>query len=336
MVPPSDEAVHHVPTVEGLGRRQAVGERQRQRRIVGPGPRCQTGLARGSVPSSRHGFMVRSADPSNRSGQYCQSQTRVSVSEPLVRRPRGRVGGAVAVVALVVHGPAGPHGGAGAPAEFALRTCALGRHSWLPPHRRPVAAAHFPSLCGPPERMWTDAACLRPPPRRDPAHDPARDRLDRHPRYPSRDGTARAYVRPPGADLGGSQRRLPPGLPRPAVPVPQHRPRTHRPSHRLLRPRRAGRRAHHLPDPPVSTRPARRRGGHRHHQSRDLGPPPHVHARRPLGLARHRVRLPRPAPRESPPPGFLRAPRIPRRPRPPPRPVAGHPRSGLLLRLAQE
>ena len=25
------------------------------------------------------------------------------------------------------------------------------------------------------------------------------------------------------------------------------------------------------------TRPARRRGGHRHHQSRDLGPPPHVH-----------------------------------------------------------
>ena len=35
--------------------------------------------------------MVRSADPSNRSGQYCQSRTRVSVSEPLVRRPRARV-----------------------------------------------------------------------------------------------------------------------------------------------------------------------------------------------------------------------------------------------------
>ena len=41
VVPPSNEPVHHVPTVEGLGRRQAVGERQRQRRIVGPGPRCQ-------------------------------------------------------------------------------------------------------------------------------------------------------------------------------------------------------------------------------------------------------------------------------------------------------
>ena len=39
------------------------------------------------------------------------------------------------MVAVVVHGPAGPHGGAGAPAEFALRTCALGRHSWLPTHR---------------------------------------------------------------------------------------------------------------------------------------------------------------------------------------------------------
>ena len=45
--------------------------------------------------------------------------------------------------------------------------------------------------------------------------------------------------------------------------------------------------------------------------------------------------FPRPPPRESPPPGLLRAPRIPRRPRPPARSVAGHPRSGLLLRLAQ-
>ena len=41
----------------------------------------------------------------------------------------------------------------------------LGRHSWLPTHRRPVASAHFPSQCGPPERMWTDAARPRPPPR---------------------------------------------------------------------------------------------------------------------------------------------------------------------------
>ena len=52
-----------------------------------------------------------------------------------------------------------------------------------------------------------------------------------------------------------------------------------------------------------------RRGGHRHHQSRDLGPPPHVHPRRPLGLARHRARLPRPPAGESSPPGLLRAPR---------------------------
>ena len=90
--------------------------------------------------------------------------------------------GAVAVVALVVRGPAGPHGGAGAPAEFALRQGALGRHSWLPTHRRPFALADSTSLSRPPERMWTDAACPRPPPRRDLAHDPARDRLDRHPR----------------------------------------------------------------------------------------------------------------------------------------------------------
>ena len=55
-----------------------------------------------------------------------------------------------------------------------------------PTHRRPFASAHFPSLCGQPERMWTDAACPRPPPRRDLAHDPARDRLDRHAQCPPR------------------------------------------------------------------------------------------------------------------------------------------------------
>ena len=52
---------------------------------------ARTVLARWSVPSSEHGFIFRSADPSNRSGKYCQSQTRVSVSEPLVRWPRERV-----------------------------------------------------------------------------------------------------------------------------------------------------------------------------------------------------------------------------------------------------
>ena len=189
-----------------------------------------------------------------------------------------------------------------------------------------------------PHRARVDrrAARPRPPDRRDLCHDLARHRLDRHPRHTPRNGTARAHVRPPGADPGRAQRRLPPGLPRPAVPVPEHRPRPGRPSRRLLRPRGAGRRADHLSDPPVPTRPARRRGGHRHHQSRDLGPPPHGHPRRPLGLARHRARLPRPPAGESPPPGLLRTPRIPRRPRPPARPVAGHPRPRLLLRLAQE
>ena len=155
------------------------------------------------------------------------------------------------------------------------------------------------------------------------------------PGAPPRDGTAHAHIRPPGADPGRSQRRLPPGLSGPAVPIPEHRPWPGRPSRRLLRPGRAGRHVDHLPDPSVPTDPARRRSGHRHHQSGDLGAPPDVHARRPLGLARYRAWLPRPPPRESPPPGLLRAPRIPRRPRLPARPVAGHPRPRLLLRLAQ-
>ena len=137
--------------------------------------------------------------------------------------------------------------------------------------------------------------------RRNRVHDPARDRLDHYPRRRTRNGAAAAHVRSPGADPGRSHRRLPPGLPGPAVPVPEHRPRPDRPSRRVLRPRRTGRRVDHLSDSPVSTRPARRRGGHRHHQPRDLGAPPHVHPRCSLGLARHRARLPRPPPREPPP-----------------------------------
>ena len=235
------------------------------------------------------------------------------------------------------------------PVERALPVAGRRRQPPDPPIRvdqvdraPPVASAarrprtfRFP-VAPPRARVDRRAARPRPPHRRDLCHDLARHRLDRHPRHTPRNGTARAHLRPPGADPGRAQRRLPPGLPRPAVPVPEHRPRPDRPSHRVLRPRRARRRADHLSDPPVSTRPARRRGGHRHHQSRNLGPPPHGHPRRPLGLARHRARLPRPPAGESPPPGLLRTPRIPRRPRPPARPVAGHPRPRLLLRLAQE
>ena len=49
-----------------------------------------------------------------------------------------------------------------------------------------------------------------------------------------RDGAATAHLRPPGADRwASSAMALPPGLPGPAVPVPEHRPRPDRPSHRL-------------------------------------------------------------------------------------------------------
>ena len=99
------------------------------------------------------------------------------------RPPAARAGvGAVAVVAVVVHVPAGPHGGAGAPAEFALRTCALGRHAWPPPSpsrrlrtfRLPVA----PTRANVDGRRLPAAATTR----RNRVHDLARNRLDRHPR----------------------------------------------------------------------------------------------------------------------------------------------------------
>ena len=86
------------------------------------------------------------------------------------------------MVAVVVHGPAGPLGGAGAPAEFALRTCALGRHAWPPPSpsrrlrtfRLPVA----PTRANVDGRRLAAAATTR----RNRVHDLARNRLDRHPR----------------------------------------------------------------------------------------------------------------------------------------------------------
>ena len=63
------------------------------------------------------------------------------------RPPAARAGGgAVAVVALVVHVPAGPHGGAGAPAEFALRTVhsAATRGS---PHIAAPSPSHISLAC---------------------------------------------------------------------------------------------------------------------------------------------------------------------------------------------
>ena len=65
------------------------------------------------------------------------------------------------------------------------------------------------------------------------------------------------------------------------------------------------------------------RGRPRHDQPGNLGAPPPAHARRPLGLAQDRARLPGPAPREPPAPGLLRAYGVPRRAHPPARPVAG-------------
>ena len=140
----------------------------------------------GSVPSSGPGFMCRSADPSNHSRQYGQSRTLVSVSEPLVRRPRARPAEPSPWSRSSLTFLPGRTVGREHQAELALRTCALGRHSWLPTHRRPFASAHSPCLSRPPERMWTNAACPRPPPRRDPAHDLARDRLDHHAPCPPR------------------------------------------------------------------------------------------------------------------------------------------------------
>ena len=164
-----------------------------------------------------------------------------------------------------------------------------------------------------------------------------------------RDGIAAAHVRlAHGPTLGDLIRRLPrrtysgTGSSGPSAPPVA---RT-RPSRRL--PSAAPRVAVRVLTTTLQIRQyqlARRAAGLRttgYHQSRDLGPPPHVQThRRPLqGWLDTVPGFPRPAARESSPPvSFFERPRIPRRSGTPnqARPkVAGHPRPRLLLRLAQE
>ena len=70
-------------------------------------------------------------------------------------------------------------------------------------HRRPFAVAHSPCLSRPPERMWTDAACPRPPPQGGPeSMTPPETGSTGHPRCPQR-GTATAHLRAPRGRLWG-------------------------------------------------------------------------------------------------------------------------------------
>ena len=88
--------------------------------------------------------------------------------------------------------------------------------------RRPVASAHFTCLSRPPERMWTDAACPRPPPQEGTeSMTPHETGSTTTPGDSRATAPPPAHVRSPGADPGRSHRRLPPGLPGPAVPVPR-------------------------------------------------------------------------------------------------------------------
>ena len=105
--------------------------------------------------------MVRSADPSNRSGKYCQSQTRVSVNEPLVRWPRERVEEPSPWSRSSFTFLPGRTVGR----EHRPNSRSVHVHSAaILTHRRAVAVAHSACLSRPPERMWTDAAYPRPPP----------------------------------------------------------------------------------------------------------------------------------------------------------------------------
>ena len=120
----------------------------------GPGPLV------GPRPASMGSW---SGPPTRRTvpAKYCQSRTRVSVSDPLVRRQHWRVE---------------------EPSPWSRSSCTflpgrtVGRehrpnsrsvhvHSAaILTHRRAVAVAHSACLSRPPERMWTDAAYPRPPP----------------------------------------------------------------------------------------------------------------------------------------------------------------------------
>ena len=100
------------------------------------------------------------------------------------RPPAARAGvGAVAVVALVVHGPAGPHGGGGSTGRTrAPYMCT--RPPLVAPHTSPSRRLRTFHLPVAPARANVDGRRLpaAATTRRNPAHDPARDRLDHHPR----------------------------------------------------------------------------------------------------------------------------------------------------------
>ena len=96
--------------------------------------RGTTHTVRGRRHRHRHAARDSGAAIAGEGGQRSTGGVAAVALAPRWPRPTAvrAGGGAVAVVVLVVHVSAGPHGGAGAPAEFARRTCALGRHSWLP------------------------------------------------------------------------------------------------------------------------------------------------------------------------------------------------------------
>ena len=171
------------------------------------------------------------------------------------------------------------------------------------PHIAVPSPPHISLPCACPTRANVDGRRLaRAPPRKEgpSRHDPARDRLDRHPRY----GPARR------APAGGYRFACPRGRPWETSSdaylqdyhVRQFRSQStargrDRPSHRrsVGRAARAAALTTHLRF--ASINDARRAAGAippAPSTGRPIGPPPHVHARRPLGLARRNV------PRASP------------------------------------
>ena len=180
---------------------------------------ARTVLARWSVPSSEHGFMFRSADPSNRSGGPLVGLTEEEIADEIQALQQVTNQARPLYIwtdSALIHHPVlkdtierlqnlarkarrtTPYQLlAEAVEEIQVRPILKARH----PRGAERALANIElvlemarayaargvvefarALCGPPERMWTDAACPRPPPRRDPAHDPAQDRLDHHAR----------------------------------------------------------------------------------------------------------------------------------------------------------
>ena len=160
--------------------------------------RCRMGSGRASGTGPRNGRAHPAKCPPSTPALRARSASSFFGGEPSPGRPTN-------IVNTRLRCPGGVRRDAPAVASCRPRITHV-RHG---AHRRAFAVAHSACLSRPPERMWTDAACPRPPPEGGTeSMTPHETGSTATPGAPSAAPPPRTFG-PPGADSGGPHRRLP-------------------------------------------------------------------------------------------------------------------------------